>query len=75
MITFYPEGTTVLPGDGELRTLHKIAASATTGSAALFSHGAVDPTAAPAAPSLVHGYLNTTTSVFFLWNPVTLSWD
>ena len=25
-LTFYPEGTTVLPGDGELRTLHKIAA-------------------------------------------------
>lgn len=32
-IGFYPEGDTVLPGDGELRTLHKIAELAASGGA------------------------------------------
>lgn len=32
-LTFYPEGTTVLSSDNELRTLHKIASLAASGGA------------------------------------------
>lgn len=37
--------------------------------------GATDPIAAPANPALPKLYLNTTTNVLFVWNPVTASWD
>lgn len=83
-IAFYPEGTAVLPKDGELRTLHKIADCACLGgggppipgSDVLWiyweaDHADDNPPTDP-TKSVMRRFLNGDPPV--IWNPTLAAW-
>lgn len=67
MPSFYPSNNTVLPGDDELRTLHKIASAGGTGGGAGLSGTGSPEGAVTASPGSVY----TDVSNGSFWNKVT----
>lgn len=82
MISFYPEGSRILPSDNELRTLHKIASLNGAGSGASPGSGSsgvqqvfIDRApAAPDNPSLVALNVRSDGGSWTKWDPATGVW-
>lgn len=74
-LTFYPEGDTVLPGDGELRTLHKIASLAASGGGGGSGGGTLSGSGAPGAGLGSNGDLYVDTTNKDLYAKIGGTWE